>query len=216
VVGIVLTIWGQHTKRKIKHGKERNLLVDESANLGPQQSNPAQRNSLFPSSFRRALISPNLPVSSTVGGSFSWPVNIVFAFRDDSFHPFVFREIEEGLALVFDITSKLDPRAGFQDAFEHAPTFKDGVTRKVASVMPKDVKDIVESRRRWLLLKPLQKLKTWYSICINGDNFTIENGRAQLSLETAVATAGNFASNARPFRDQRCGLLAESKTVIAR
>jgi hypothetical protein len=33
VVGIVLTIWGQHMKRKIKHGNERNLLVDESANL---------------------------------------------------------------------------------------------------------------------------------------------------------------------------------------
>jgi len=29
---------GQDTKRKIKHGKERNLLLDESANLGPQQS----------------------------------------------------------------------------------------------------------------------------------------------------------------------------------
>jgi hypothetical protein len=46
-------------KRKIKHGKERNLLVDETANLGPQQSNPAQRNSRSPSSSRpvkRALI----------------------------------------------------------------------------------------------------------------------------------------------------------------
>jgi hypothetical protein len=27
---------GARTKRKIKHGKERNLLVDESANLGQQ------------------------------------------------------------------------------------------------------------------------------------------------------------------------------------
>jgi hypothetical protein len=44
--------WGQHTQRKIKRGKERNLLVDESANLGPQQSNPAQRNSRSPSSSR--------------------------------------------------------------------------------------------------------------------------------------------------------------------
>jgi hypothetical protein len=28
--------WGARTKRKIKHGKERNLLVDASANLGQQ------------------------------------------------------------------------------------------------------------------------------------------------------------------------------------
>jgi len=27
---------GARTKRKIKHGKERNLLMDESANLGQQ------------------------------------------------------------------------------------------------------------------------------------------------------------------------------------
>jgi hypothetical protein len=27
---------GARTKRKIKHGKERNLLVDESANVGQQ------------------------------------------------------------------------------------------------------------------------------------------------------------------------------------
>ncbi len=54
------------------------------------------------------------------------------------------------------------------------------VTRKVISVIPKDVKDVGESRRRGLLLEPLQKLKTRDPIFINGDNFTIENGRAQL------------------------------------
>jgi hypothetical protein len=37
------------------------------------------------------------------------------------FHAFFFRKIEEGLALVFDISSKLDPRAGLHNAFEHVP-----------------------------------------------------------------------------------------------
>jgi hypothetical protein len=102
---------------------------------------------------------------------------------DDSFHAFFFHKIEEGLAPVFDITSELDSCAGLQEAFEHAPrlsgakikvslesTFKDRVIRKVPSVIPKEVEDIVKSRRRGLLLKPLQELKTRDSIFIHGGN----------------------------------------------
>ena len=36
------------------------------------------------------------------------------------------------------------------------------------------------------------------------------------SLESAVATAGNFCSSGNPFLDQRCGLPAASKTAIPR
>src|ERR1700730_11281267 len=65
---------------------------------------------------------------------------------------YLIRKVEEGLPFSFNIASKLDSSPRLQDAFDHAPAFKDRVSRKVVSVIPKDVKDIVESRRRWLLL----------------------------------------------------------------
>ena len=44
--------------------------------------------------------------------------------------------------------------------------------------MPKDIENIIESWRCRLLLKPLQKLKMRNPIFVNGDDFTIENGRS--------------------------------------
>jgi hypothetical protein len=39
---------GARTKREIQYGKERNLLVDESANLGPAQGDSAQQKAGLP------------------------------------------------------------------------------------------------------------------------------------------------------------------------
>jgi TnpA family transposase len=36
ILRLATSNWGPHTKRKFKYGKERDLLVDESANLGQQ------------------------------------------------------------------------------------------------------------------------------------------------------------------------------------
>ena len=69
--------------------------------------------------------------------------------------------------------------------------------------MPEDVEDIVKRRRGWLFLEPLQKLKAGNPVLVNGNDFAVENGRAQLHLDTDEAIARNFVSNDKPFRDQR-------------
>ena len=65
------------------------------------------------------------------------------------------------------------------------------MTRQVVSVVPKDVKDVVESRRRGLLLEPLKKLKAGNSIFINSDNFTISFAEINLA-PLAVARVDAF------------------------
>jgi hypothetical protein len=52
-------------------------------------------------------------------------------------------------------------------------------------------------------LEPLQQLEARDPILIDGDNLPIENVvERSFNLDTAFAMAGNFASNARPFRDR--------------
>jgi hypothetical protein len=48
--------------------------------------------------------------------------------------------------------------------------------------VPKDIKDIGESRRRWLLLEALKELKAGDSIFVHGDHFAIQDRRAQFQL----------------------------------
>jgi hypothetical protein len=51
---------------------------------------------------------------------------------------------------------------------------------------------------------------------IYGDDFTIENGRAQFPLRYYFGDGREFRFQCEAFRDQRRGMPAELKTVMAR